>query len=380
MVDARDGHEYKTITIGTQEWMAENLSYATKKSACYEDSDANCNEYGRLYSWYEARYACPEGFHLPSLSEFEILTKYVESLDKERKGVGTLLKAKDSKQKETLGFVSVMTGNRSANGEYHNMGSYTRYWTTDRPSPGFSRVIKLDRDSVDVNIGNFVRENYFSVRCLKNYDGWTDYSKTDYDDTYDAFYYAKSFDMVKTVRIGKQVWTAQNVSDKTMSTGVYSMDKKGKSRKECGLFYSFSDAQNVCPKGWRLANKDDFIQLAAQLGVNASQTEENAESDEDEVDDANTLVLDNLASVLYASDGFNLMNCGMVVVQNSSDMANPEKCVKGFCSQQYGMYGGFWGESFDVGTADNSIVLDDYASEDGYRGLLPVRCILEDSI
>jgi hypothetical protein len=73
MVDSRDGQTYKTVTIGTQIWMAENLNYETTNSYCYDDDPSNCSKYGRLYTWAAATKACPIGWHLPSDDEWNTL-------------------------------------------------------------------------------------------------------------------------------------------------------------------------------------------------------------------------------------------------------------------------------------------------------------------
>jgi uncharacterized protein (TIGR02145 family) len=84
-----DISKYKTVTIGTQTWMAENLDYNVAGSICYKDSSSNCAKYGRLYTWDAARNACPSGWHLPTDAEWTTLTDYIGGAST----AGTKLKA-----------------------------------------------------------------------------------------------------------------------------------------------------------------------------------------------------------------------------------------------------------------------------------------------
>ena len=106
--DARNGKTYKMVKIGDQVWMAENLNIdyqvngASYGSYCYYNKEANCNTYGRLYTWGAAmdsagiyssdgkgcgnenectpasrvRGVCPEGWHLPNSWEWDALLSY----------------------------------------------------------------------------------------------------------------------------------------------------------------------------------------------------------------------------------------------------------------------------------------------------------------
>ena len=75
--DNRDGKIYKTVKIGTQTWMAENLCYETDSSCFPWSIKEMLQKYGRLYSFEDAQKACPTGWHIPTESEWMELREYL---------------------------------------------------------------------------------------------------------------------------------------------------------------------------------------------------------------------------------------------------------------------------------------------------------------
>lgn len=192
-VDSRDGTEYKTIKIGNQTWMAENLKYlpSVVPSATGSETDpyyyvygyqgtdvatakatTNYQNYGVLYNWTAATTACPAGWHLPSDAEYKTLEKYLGMTEAEAnltgwrgttEGVGTKLKSGGSS-----GFNALMSGYRYTGGSFNNMGSYTHFWSSAASgSSAWRRDLGTSYSTVYRSTSS--KASGFSVRCIRDY-------------------------------------------------------------------------------------------------------------------------------------------------------------------------------------------------------------------
>ncbi len=171
MTDPRTGLAYRTIVIGSQTWMADNITYGTRVDGldgltdngvaeqwCYGDDDAWCLANGGIYNRSEAiawapiteeavQGVCPSGWHVPTLGEFEVLL---------------------SEAGTSRGLVDVRSW-----GSFEREGVITKFWTsTDRGSGGYSynMVVGLNDNTFEpmVESGANAGENGFSVRCIQD--------------------------------------------------------------------------------------------------------------------------------------------------------------------------------------------------------------------
>jgi uncharacterized protein (TIGR02145 family) len=164
-----DNYTYngRTVTIGTQTWMAENLNRRTADSWCWSDDAANCNTYGRLYTWDAARTACPAGWHLPSRDEWEVLEDFVGGSSI----AGTILKTSDWGGTNDYNFSALPHGHRTANGTFFGLGSDGDWWTATGydVSSAYGLGMAASRAYVYDSYGGPVSKGYgFAVRCVQD--------------------------------------------------------------------------------------------------------------------------------------------------------------------------------------------------------------------
>ena len=163
--DSRDGQPYRTVTIGNQTWMAQNLNYATGNSWCYDNSSSNCAKYGRLYDWETAKAACPEGWHLPSEGEWRVLAKDDDQGDKSS---GKPLKSRSWDGTDAYGFNVLPSGNRRSDGSFHFVGGYAGFWSSSENGAQYAWYRHLYSGGDALLRDHYDKTYGFSVRCLKD--------------------------------------------------------------------------------------------------------------------------------------------------------------------------------------------------------------------
>ncbi len=163
--DSRDGKTYRIVVIGSRTWMAENLAYNVKGSACYDNKNENCAKYGRLYNFESATKACPAGWHLPENDEWKRFRTFIEDSDG-KEAAWMSLKSRDKWEgSDRYGFDVVPAG--KATDEFVELGVSAHFWsstTEDGDAYGWHLEPPGDfRMEFDVS------SNMYSVRCLKDY-------------------------------------------------------------------------------------------------------------------------------------------------------------------------------------------------------------------
>jgi len=173
--DTRDGQTYKTVKIGKQTWMAQNLNYKTDSSWCYNDSLSYCQKYGRLYSWNAAKMACPTGYHLPSLGEWDSLAQSVGGGQWKDYwvGAGMMLKAKSGwkeysgNESDDFGFSALPSGEYS-DGNFYDADDDGFWWTATEHGndDAYGRCIYYVHASDDLSLCKETKSTGYSVRCV----------------------------------------------------------------------------------------------------------------------------------------------------------------------------------------------------------------------
>ena len=209
IIDSRDGKVYRTVKIGDQVWMAENLNYADssktpsllKRSWCYKNVAKNCDVAGRLYTWAAAvdsvktgcgyrstcdlasanstgsstgsatlvQGICPTGWHLPSQTEWMALFTAVGG----QSTAGKVLKSQsgwnnNGNGTDAFGFSALPAGDRLSDGYFYDVGGRTYFWSSSEVNSSDAYIMLLYHNLKDAYLYNYDKKLVFSVRCVKD--------------------------------------------------------------------------------------------------------------------------------------------------------------------------------------------------------------------
>lgn len=341
LVDPRDQKVYKTVKIGDQVWMAENLNYADSVAQptlkgnmfCYGDKPENCEKAGRLYTWTAAMEVCPSGWHLPDKAEWDILFDVVG----EGSGfaaAGMFLKSLEGwaghgGHVDSYGFSIIPSYYGYFEGENYVENCSAAFWSSSEENDTSAYYLYLPHYNNAVYSNPSTKVTQASVRCLKgdsatviyssdsqpessgsviNLKSWEewDYPKEDFlnpEIDYGSMVDSRDQKVYKTVRIGEQVWMAENLNYDDSVTTVSLKGKSwcvGNNPTNCafgGRLYTWAAAidsakwandlsnpldcgygkkcdlsapiQGICPEGWRLPTQDDFEKLLVYIDEEA---------------------------------------------------------------------------------------------------------------
>ena len=189
-----DGKNYKNITIGTQEWMAENLNVEHYRNGdpipqvqdkvewsklktgawCYyENNSENGKTYGKLYNWYainDSRGLAPEGWHIPSDKEWTILSENLggDSVAGGKLKATTLWISPNTGATNESGFTAYPGGSRDYIGLFNEIERNGYFWSASEFDIGYAWYRALFYDDLVVHRFHYSKEDGFSVRCVKD--------------------------------------------------------------------------------------------------------------------------------------------------------------------------------------------------------------------
>jgi len=288
------GQTYRTVDIGDQTWMAENLNYAVTGSACYNGLSFNCDRYGRLYSWKDALKVCPPGWRLPSYADWSLLTNFVGD------SAGIKLKTtsgwnNDTRRGTDIYAFSALPGGSGvilSGGSFYPLGKVGEvgYWWTSTEFDEEEAYYRAMYSAVRLVYGTndpMPNDFLFSVRCLQDKSSSSSsYTSAACDNAIEGNGTVTCGDQTyKTVVIGEQTWMAENLNYQVEGSkcvpddGDVNLIEAGGLCSIYGRLYSWAAAMDlpsncntencniqpryrgVCPEGWHIPLEEDWDRL-----------------------------------------------------------------------------------------------------------------------
>ncbi|WP_173474561.1 FISUMP domain-containing protein [Fibrobacter succinogenes] len=237
MTDPRDGKKYKTVVIGEQTWMVDDLNY-----------EMEGYKKGR-YKQTAAMHACPYGWHLPSECEYMILMEAIGGSDVASKML-----------KSTTGWKEGHNGVDAFGFSAQQLSDLddTYFWTSNFYTD--LAITMWVRGDEDAHTTWWIRPTCekYPVRCVKGY-GPSDVGveRSSFKDSRDGQTY-------KTVKINEQWWMAENLNYESENSFCF-YDNPSKC-EEYGRHYTWAAAKTACPSGWHLPDTTEWNTLINLMG------------------------------------------------------------------------------------------------------------------
>jgi len=181
MTDYRDNKTYKTIKIGEQTWMMQNLAYKTKRSTVYNNNEHLENHYGRLYVYSDAKNSCPYGWKLPSDDDWAKLEQYFGAKSYEytsnsawigeTQNIAEKFKNNEIFAVKFSGVYGYKPGTKGNYNSFFDINESTYFWTSNYyekyGDAGKVTARFIAKDSKGIYRLSIQENYYISVRCIK---------------------------------------------------------------------------------------------------------------------------------------------------------------------------------------------------------------------
>jgi len=290
------GETYKTVVIGNQTWFQRNLNYANGDSYCYNNDQANCATYGRLYDWATAmgfsytcnvnscsslisaehKGICPDGWHIPSDADWNVLMKFVNPSCSDNSTCAGVTKL------NTYGFAALPGGRYMSN--FQDIGKLGFWWITLEYNEVNSYYRDFSENILSRDYGGKGRDggNLKSIRCVQNSEPPSSSSTSSSSSaeplvgTSGIFTDERDDNPYNWVKIGEQYWMAENLNFAANNSKCYGDDES--SCTIYGRLYNWATAmalpsscnqtfcisqigakhKGVCPDGWHIPSNTDW--------------------------------------------------------------------------------------------------------------------------
>ena len=165
--DSRDGAIYRVVTINGTAWMADNLKFNAGTGSVYFNNDVKNANYGLLYDWKTAVKACPDGWRLPSGTDFRNLSNHFQDYESWERQSGGM-----------KSFTIQLGGMQDNQGIFSEMDESAYYWTSIEYNADNAEyfsyliineiiIVDISREADIEDIHGTDKNDKYSVRCVK---------------------------------------------------------------------------------------------------------------------------------------------------------------------------------------------------------------------